>query len=47
MSSAEVTADKCPVDHKTRQAWLDKAQYKLEDLDHIEPELSALPQVRP
>lgn len=26
MSSAEVTADKCPVDHKTRQAWLDKAR---------------------
>ena len=25
-------------------AWLDKAQYKLEDLDHIEPELSAVPQ---
>ncbi len=25
------------------QAWLDKAQYKLEDLDHIEPELSELP----
>src|SRR3546814_2941875 len=24
-------------------AWLDKAQYKLEDLDHIEPELSAVP----
>src|SRR3546814_1733225 len=23
--------------------WLDKAQYKLEDLDHIEPELSAVP----
>lgn len=26
MSSAEVTADKCPVDDKTRQAWLDKAR---------------------
>src|SRR3546814_3724005 len=25
-------------------AWLDKAQYKLEDLDHSEPELSAVPQ---
>jgi glutamate synthase (NADPH/NADH) large chain len=25
------------------QAWLDRAQYKLEDLDHIEPELSELP----
>ncbi|HEU4821405.1 MAG TPA: glutamate synthase large subunit, partial [Qipengyuania sp.] len=25
------------------QSWLDRAQYKLEDLDHIEPELSELP----
>lgn len=25
------------------EAWLAKAQYKLEDLDHIEPELSAIP----
>ena len=25
------------------QEWLDKAQYKLDDLSHIEPELSALP----
>ncbi|WP_120718102.1 glutamate synthase large subunit [Tsuneonella amylolytica] len=24
--------------------WLDKAQYKLEDLDHVEPELSAVPE---
>nr|WP_234028298.1 glutamate synthase large subunit [Qipengyuania aquimaris] len=26
------------------EAWLEKAQYKLEDLDHIEPDLSEIPQ---